>query len=249
MLCVVRIEWGWGVCVRWSLETQQPLDYTSLCHVSRASQPWTHLTSRVQASPVLPFAPAVLQPAPGFVSSEDWDAQFVAWPAHSSGWSHLHPGHLPFPLSLLQGHRSRLDCFSFLCVCTSYSLGCTGIRCQLPVSFQGEFFHMWMYFWCVHGERWAPCPLYSTILFSLWIECSFDAFPYFSNEEIGWGCMSLGESFRCWKHISWSVEKRGTKHLYASSDFWTSSLSLLRYSWLFCFLSFFNFWIITLTWM
>lgn len=71
MLCVVRIEWGWGVCVRWSLETQQLLDYTSLCRVSRASQPWTHLTSRVQASPVLPFAPAVLQPAPGFASSEE----------------------------------------------------------------------------------------------------------------------------------------------------------------------------------
>ena len=37
--------------------------------------------------------------------------------------------------------------------------------CQFPVSFQWEFFHMWMYFWYVCGSTWALClSSYSPIL-------------------------------------------------------------------------------------
>ena len=59
-----------------------------------------------------------------------------------------------------QGHRSWPNHFLPLlpnCLCIFLIALVVQVSfCQFPVGFQREFFHMYMYFWCVHGWRWDP---------------------------------------------------------------------------------------------
>lgn len=82
---------------------------------------------------------------------------------HSLPRASVHPCNLPFPLVPSPACRSQPD--AFLPVLLYYV--CIFLRVlvvqesfyQFPVSFLWEVFHMQVYFWCVHGGRWAPCPL------------------------------------------------------------------------------------------
>ena len=116
-------------------------------------------------SSALLLVPLFLWPAKGshlpWVGPQDWGAQSVAQTAYSPGWVSaciisLSPW-VPF-----QGHGFRHDHFSFLpiwlCVCLSYSVGLQKSFCQLPVSFQKEVLHVYIYFWCVHKGWGVPCP-------------------------------------------------------------------------------------------
>lgn len=67
---------------------------------------------------------------------------------------------LPFPLSLLPGHRSQPDYFSSLSPQFSVDLKAMvveGSFFQFLSSFKWELFHIYMYFLRIHGRKWVPC--------------------------------------------------------------------------------------------
>ena len=126
----------------------------------------SHAQSRLPTALLL--VSAVLWTARGAdlpcVGPQDWGIQFVAFTTLSPEQVYIHPSPLHVISLFLwvpsQGHRSWPNHFLPLlpnCLCIFLIALVVQVSfCQFPVGFQREFFHMYMYFWCVHGWRWDP---------------------------------------------------------------------------------------------
>ena len=162
----------------------------------------TLLTSKVQAS-LSPTHSARSSPTSQgglglspLLGPQDWGIQSVVLTVHTPRRVCLC---IPFPELAPKDTGPLSDCFFLFLPNHTYIfitvLVVPESFCSFPVSFQWEFFHMQMYYWCIHGGKWALHPFSAIFILS-----SLAQIILISRQSSWWyqdAWMKVSEGWRC----------------------------------------------------